>query len=80
MKRGHFDQNFSTTLFTPTYITVAVSRSELKPTLTFTVMHIKFSLHLLYPTTKLISPTQKMSPPIPLASPALPLADHGPHI
>ena len=44
MKRDYFDRNFSNKLFTPTYLAVAVSLSELKPTQIFTViMHEKLS-------------------------------------
>ena len=42
-KRGYFNQNFSNKFISPKYFAVAVSRSELKPTWTFTVMHEKFS-------------------------------------
>ena len=40
---GAISIKISLSLFTPTYFAVATSRSELKPTRTFTVMHEKFS-------------------------------------
>ena len=42
VKRGYFDQISLISLFTPTYFAVAASRSELKPTGAFTLMHEQF--------------------------------------